>query len=110
MPSPDGPVAHVQIKNPSDHLAFQVRLAIRKSGEEGEILPVFWEDNYISLMPGETRELTAHYVPNASVFGGVELRVSGWNVDPATIQLKEGRGMAAAAPSEGRSGTQSGGR
>jgi exo-1,4-beta-D-glucosaminidase len=102
MPSPDGPVAHVQIKNPSDHLAFQVRLAIRKSGEEGEILPVFWEDNYISLMPGETRELTAQYVQNASVFGGVELRVSGWNVDPATIQLKEGRGMPAAAPAGGQ--------
>ena len=29
QPSPDGPVAHVQIKNPSDNLAFQVRLAIR---------------------------------------------------------------------------------
>ncbi len=23
MPSPDGPVAHLQVKNPSDHLAFQ---------------------------------------------------------------------------------------
>jgi exo-1,4-beta-D-glucosaminidase len=102
MPSPDGPVAHVQIKNPSKNLAFQVRLAIRKSGQEGEILPVFWEDNYISLMPGETREITAKYVPDAAVFGGVELRVSGWNVDPATIMLKEGRGMPAAAPAGGQ--------
>jgi hypothetical protein len=110
MPSPDGPVAHVQIKNPSDHLAFQVRLAIRKSGEEGEILPVFWEDNYISLMPGETRELTAQYLPKAAAFGGVEIRVSGWNVDPATITLKEGRGMAADDQPEARPATQSGGR
>ncbi|MGA8037965.1 MAG: sugar-binding domain-containing protein [Candidatus Acidiferrales bacterium] len=102
QPSPDGPVAHVQIKNPSDHLAFQVRLAIRKSGQGGEILPVFWEDNYISLMPGETRELTAQYVPDAAVFGGVELRVTGWNVDPATIMLKEGRGVPAAGPAGGQ--------
>ncbi len=49
-------------------------------------------------MPGETRELTAQYVPNASVFGGVEVRVSGWNVDPATIMLKEGRGHAPPPP------------
>jgi exo-1,4-beta-D-glucosaminidase len=97
QPSPDGAVAHVQIKNPSDHLAFQVRLAIQKSDQEGEILPVFWEDNYVSLMPGETRELTAQYVPDAKVFGGVQVKVSGWNVDPQTIMLKEGRGMPAAA-------------
>jgi exo-1,4-beta-D-glucosaminidase len=101
QPSPDGAVAHVQVRNPSDHLAFQVRLAIQKSDQEGEILPVFWEDNYISLMPGETRELTAQYVPDAKVFGGVQVKVSGWNVDPQTIVLKEGRGMPAAANTAG---------
>ena len=53
-------------------------------------------------MPGETRELTAQYVPDAAVFGGVELRVTGWNVDPATIMLKEGRGVPAAGPAGGQ--------
>ncbi len=101
MPSPDGPVAHVQIKNPSNKLALQVRLAIRKTGQDGEILPVFWEDNYISLLPGETRELTAQYLPAAAVFGGVEIRVTGWNIDPAVVPLKEGRGMPGAAPAGG---------
>ncbi len=32
QPGPDGAVAHVQIKNPSDHLAFQMRLGIHKIG------------------------------------------------------------------------------
>jgi exo-1,4-beta-D-glucosaminidase len=55
------------------------KIKILKGGEE--ILPVLWEDNYISLMPAEKREITATY--RASDLGtakpGVE--VSGWNVE-----------------------------
>ena len=29
------------------------------SEDGNSILPVFWNDNYISLLPGEKRELTA---------------------------------------------------
>jgi exo-1,4-beta-D-glucosaminidase len=94
QPGPEGAVAHISLKNPSDHLAFQIRLGIRKAGQSDEILPVMWEDNYIELMPGETRELTAQYLPGTAAFGGVDLTVSGWNVDSGTIHLKEGRGMA----------------
>ncbi|MGC1170345.1 MAG: hypothetical protein WA886_15690, partial [Candidatus Acidiferrales bacterium] len=102
LPGPDGPVAHVLLKNTSDHLAFQIRLGIRKSSQPGEILPVFWDDNYIELMPGESRELTARYLPSTPVFGGVELTVSGWNIAPATIPLKEGRGLPPASTGGGR--------
>jgi exo-1,4-beta-D-glucosaminidase len=97
QPGPDGAIARVSIRNPSDRLAFQVRLGIRKSGQAEEILPVLWEDNYIELMPGETRELAAQYLPGTAVSGGVDLTVSGWNLESATIHLKEGRGMPAAA-------------
>ncbi|HEY4878633.1 MAG TPA: hypothetical protein VIH97_05890, partial [Candidatus Acidoferrales bacterium] len=60
-----------------------------------------WEDNYIELMPGETRELTAQYLRGTAVFGGVDLTVSGWNFEPAIIHLKEGRGMSATAGPSG---------
>jgi exo-1,4-beta-D-glucosaminidase len=102
LPGPDGPVAHVLLKNTSDHLAFQIRLGVRKSGHIGEILPVFWNDNYIELMPGESRELTARYLPSTPVFGGVELSVSGWNIASATIPLKEGRGLPPTSTGGGR--------
>jgi hypothetical protein len=52
-------------------------------------------------MPGETRELTAQFLPAAAVFGGVEICVTGWNIDPATVPLKEGRGMPGTAPAGG---------
>ncbi|MFY9805064.1 MAG: sugar-binding domain-containing protein [Candidatus Acidiferrales bacterium] len=101
LPGPDGPVAHVLLKNSSDHLAFQIRLGIRKSGQTADILPVFWDDNYIELMPGESRELTARYLPDTPVFGGAELTISGWNISPATIPLKEGRGLPATSTGGG---------
>ncbi|MGH7838634.1 MAG: glycosyl hydrolase family 2, partial [Candidatus Binataceae bacterium] len=72
-----GPVVRVTLKNTSDHLAFQVRLGIRKSGAREEILPVFWDDNYLELMPGESRELTAHYASPDALRGGAELTVDG---------------------------------
>ena len=83
----DGPLVHVTLKNPSANLAFQVRLGIQRSGQSDEILPVFWDDNYIELMPGETRELTAKYLPTADISGDVELHVSGWNVNPIALPL-----------------------
>ena len=85
----DGPVVHVTVKNPSDHLAFQVRFGIQKSGQTEEILPVFWDDNYIELMPGESREISARYLPTSNVSDSLELSVAGWNIETATISLKE---------------------
>ncbi|MFZ3329054.1 MAG: sugar-binding domain-containing protein [Candidatus Acidiferrales bacterium] len=102
LPGADGPVAHVLLKNTSEYLAFQIRLGIRKSGQTGEILPVFWDDNYIELMPGESRELTARYLPSTPAFGGAELNISGWNIAPTTIPLKEGRGLPPTSTGGGR--------
>jgi exo-1,4-beta-D-glucosaminidase len=70
----------VTLSNPSKSLAFFVRLKLDKSQGGDEILPVLWEDNYVSLMPGETREVAARY--DAAALGPAEpvLEVSGFNV------------------------------
>jgi len=76
----DDSVAHVTVENPNNSLAFFVRLKINKGDAEEEILPVIWEDNYISLLPGERRELTATF--RSSELGTVKpmIEVGGWNV------------------------------
>jgi len=94
-PGEQGPLVHVALLNPSSHLAFQVRLGIHSHGQEMEILPVLWEDNYMELMPGESREVSAQYLTAGVLNGSPELSVSGWNVDPLTISLAE-PGMGAA--------------
>ena len=75
-------ITHVTIQNPSKNLAFFVRLKVDKGPRGEEILPVVWQDNYISLLPGEKRELTATY--RAAELGAAKaaVEVSGWNVQP----------------------------
>jgi exo-1,4-beta-D-glucosaminidase len=53
--------ARVRLENAGSSLAFQVRLKLTDGAGGEEILPVFWDDNYVSLLPGETRELRASY-------------------------------------------------
>jgi exo-1,4-beta-D-glucosaminidase len=74
-------VTHVTIENPSKNLAFFVRLKVDKGKGGDEILPVLWEDNYVSLLPGEKREITATY--RASGLGAAQpsIEVKGWNTD-----------------------------
>jgi exo-1,4-beta-D-glucosaminidase len=74
-------VTRVIVENPSTALAFFVRLKLDKGKGGEEILPVVWQDNYISLLPGEKREITATY--RASSLGAAKpaVEVSGWNVE-----------------------------
>ena len=53
--------ALVTLANPGPSLAFFVRLRILQSPDGAEILPSMWSDNYVSLLPGETRTLTARW-------------------------------------------------
>jgi exo-1,4-beta-D-glucosaminidase len=71
--------AQVTLTNTGRAVAFFIRLqVVGAKGEEA--LPVFWDDNYVSLLPGETRKLTARYRP-ADLRGSPKLVVSGWNVE-----------------------------
>jgi exo-1,4-beta-D-glucosaminidase len=76
----DEEITHVRLQNPSRNLAFFVRLKIDKGQGGEEILPVLWQDNYISLLPGETREITATYHVRDLGTAKPTVEVSGWNV------------------------------
>src|SRR6185295_17689108 len=51
----------VTVENPGKTLAFFVRLKVAKGPRGEEVLPVRWQDNYLSLLPGEKREIAATY-------------------------------------------------
>ena len=77
----DEEVTRVAIENPSKNLAFFVRLKVEKGRGGEEILPVLWQDNYLSLMPGEKREITARYRVHDLGGKNPAVEVSGWNVE-----------------------------
>jgi exo-1,4-beta-D-glucosaminidase len=73
-------ITHVTLENPGKSLAFFVRLKVNKGTAGEEILPVIWQDNYISLLPGEKREITATYRSSELGTSRPSVEVSGWNV------------------------------
>jgi len=76
----DDQVTHITLRNENPTLAFFVRLNLSVCGTGKEILPILWSDNYVSLLPGETREVTASY--RAAQFEPVRVDVTGWNLTP----------------------------
>jgi exo-1,4-beta-D-glucosaminidase len=74
-------ITHVALENPGKALAFFVRLKIAKGKGGEEVLPVIWQDNYVSLLPGEKREVTATYRTGLLQGAPPEIEVKGWKVD-----------------------------
>jgi hypothetical protein len=76
------PAAAVTLENTGKMLAFQVRLkAVDAAGKE--ILPVYWHDNYVSLLPGETRTIGVLWPARSTPVAAVV--IEGWNVASARV-------------------------
>jgi exo-1,4-beta-D-glucosaminidase len=79
---PAGPEgkARVTVRNTGGALAFQVRLKLKATAEGDEILPVYWDDNYFALMPGEVKEVEVAYpATGAGAPGPVVVEAEAWN-------------------------------
>jgi exo-1,4-beta-D-glucosaminidase len=84
----DEPSFEVTLHNPTEALAFFVELRLVNPATGRSILPVVWDDNYVSLPPGETRSLRAR-LPRATAdeIEKVRLEYSGWNVKDAVLGI-----------------------
>lgn len=60
-PKADSVVHTVTVTNTGKAVAFMVHLRVTKGKTGDDILPVIFDDNYISLAPGETRHITVSY-------------------------------------------------
>lgn len=71
--------AIVTLQNMNDNLAFFIEMKIMD--EKGNtILPAMWSDNYVSLLPGETRTFSVDF-PYGNLVDGAQLGVQGFNCD-----------------------------
>jgi hypothetical protein len=82
----------VTIHNPSKSVAVMAHLQLRKHSG-GRVLPAYYSDNYISLVPGETRTATIEAAKSA--FSGEDALVvfDGWNVN---VEPAKFRGVSVA--------------
>ncbi len=69
------------LDNPSDLLAFFIELHVMNSTTGEPVLPVFWDDNYISLLPGEERVLKATVPVRDVQESQITVEMQGWNLN-----------------------------
>jgi exo-1,4-beta-D-glucosaminidase len=80
----------VTISNPSNAVAFMVHLRVTRGQGGEDVTPILWQDNYFSLLPGETRMVSGKYA--ASDLRGEEpvLIMDGWNVPSQVVSAGNG--------------------
>ena len=78
----------VRLRNRSRVPAFFIKAEIADGPEGGEILPVTWSDNYVTVFGGEEKTLEARYRTGDAAGRERFLRLKGRNVDPRTIKLR----------------------
>jgi exo-1,4-beta-D-glucosaminidase len=81
----------VRLQNSSDKLAFLVRLSLRDASTKNEVLPVLWDDNYVSLLPGESREINARYLTETKLPTKMTLAIDAWNSAPVEVLVEMAR-------------------
>ncbi|HTQ95798.1 MAG TPA: glycoside hydrolase family 2 TIM barrel-domain containing protein, partial [Candidatus Acidoferrum sp.] len=77
----------VRVKNPSTSVAFQVLLRLTKGKGGDDLVPIFWDDNYFSLLPGEEKSVSATYAVSDADGKAPVLELNGYNIAPATAEL-----------------------
>ncbi len=77
----------VAIHNPSAGIALMAHLQLRRKASGERVLPAYYSDNYISLVPNESRTITIE--ADSSAFRGEDalVLVDGWNVTVAPASV-----------------------
>ena len=76
--------ASVTLSNTGSVPAVMIKLTLKDAATGDRILPAYYSDNYISLLPGEQSTITVKF-PSCVNKPGFALR--GWNLDPETIAM-----------------------
>jgi exo-1,4-beta-D-glucosaminidase len=79
-------VLHITLANLSKALAFAVSLRLTDAKGD-DVLPVVFEDNYFSMLPGEKRTLAVQFAAKDLHGSKPVIHVEGWNVAPITLHV-----------------------
>ncbi len=77
----DSTIINEKVKNTTSHLAFMVYLDLKKEKNNESVVPVFWQENYFTLLPGEERTVSVWC--HTSDLNGQKAKVvvGGWNAE-----------------------------
>jgi hypothetical protein len=78
-------VVHLSLQDSGAAPALAAKLTlVDEAGQR--LLPAFYSDNYISLLPGESREIEIRYARSQA--GAARIKLRGWNVEPSITAIE----------------------
>jgi hypothetical protein len=77
----------VTLTNQGAQAALAIKLTPEQAASGDRILPAYLSDNYVSLLPGESRTITIDY-PGSDA---AKLGLRGWNLAQTTVAAGEAR-------------------
>ena len=90
-------VVTVTLKNTSSNIALMTHVQLRRKKSGERVLPVFYDNNYVSLVPNEQRTITIEAGENELNGEDALVMVDGWNT---TVAPASATGVAI-APNDG---------
>jgi hypothetical protein len=81
----DGTIVSVRLRNGGTAAALAAKLTLLDAAG-ARVLPVYYDDNYVTLLPGEIRRIDVRCPPGGAPAARVALR--GWNVLPREVLIE----------------------
>lgn len=85
-----GMTYQIQLKNTGKQLAFFTEVECFDK-DKRLIRPLFYTDNFITLLPGEIRVIKMEALPGVSISEGATLMVRGWNTSAHFIDISKNK-------------------
>ena len=84
---------HVKLQNTGTVVSLSNKLTLLNAADGARILPAYYSDNYVSLLPGESREIDIEYPAKAGNIG-TQLVIRGWNLAQRSTSVASAGSLA----------------
>ncbi len=78
-------IVTLKVKNPTETVAFFSFFDVIDSQTTQPVLPIYWNDNYVSLLPGEERTYEAKFFLTDMNGEKPVIEIRGWNVEKVRL-------------------------
>ena len=82
----DEKIVTATLTNNGSQAAIELKLTLQEAHGSERILPAYYSDNYVSLLPGESETVTIHY-PGAAAKGAPALGLRGYNLAQTVLSV-----------------------
>ncbi|MGA7291477.1 MAG: LamG-like jellyroll fold domain-containing protein [Terriglobales bacterium] len=77
----------IELRNTGNVVSLSNKLTLLNAADRSRILPAYYTDNYVSLLPGESQEIEIEYATKPGM-SAAQIALRGWNTADQIIPVK----------------------